>query len=219
MAGVDIASEYARLRADFEERGLAGRVGFGEHPALLVVDIVNGFTDARSPLAADLDSQVAATTSLLKRMRAAGLPIFFSTVAYDRELQEAGVWIRKIPSNHLLIEASEWVDVDRRLERLPGETIVVKKYASCFFGTDLAPRLIARRVDTLIVVGCTTSGCVRASVVDACSYGFRTIVVEEGVGDRAALPHIASLFDIDAKYGDVVGLDEVLAYLGAIPAD
>ena len=89
----------------------------------------------------------------------------------------------------------------------------VKKYASCFFGTDLAARLISRQVDTLIVTGCTTSGCVRATVVDACSYGFRTIVVEEAVGDRAELPHAASLFDIDAKYGDVVGLPEARSYL------
>lgn len=205
--------EYTRLRAEFHAKGLGGRVGFGQQPAILVVDLITGFTDSRSPLAGDLETQIAATSTLLKTARGASIPIFFSTVAYDSELQEAGLWIRKIPSNHLLIEDSEWVQVDPRLGQLPGETTLVKKYASCFFGTDLVARLVSRRIDTLIIVGCTTSGCVRASAVDACSYGFHTIVVEEAVGDRANLPHAASLFDIDAKYGDVVRLDEVLTYL------
>lgn len=212
------AEEYARLRAEFKAKGLGGSVGFGDRPALLVVDFVTAFTDSRSPLAGDLDAQVAATNALLPLAREAEIPIFFSTVAYDTELQEAGLWIRKIPANHLLVEGSEWVEVDGRLEQRPSETTLVKKYASCFFGTDLAARLVARKVDTLIVVGCTTSGCVRASVVDACSYGFHTIVVEEAVGDRAALPHIASLFDIEAKYGDVVGLEDAGKYLSALPA-
>ncbi len=139
--------------------------------------------------------------------------MIFSTVAYDPELQEAGIWIRKIPSNSWLVEGSEWVEIDERLEQRPHETTLVKKYASCFFGTDLAARLVSRRIDTLIVTGCTTSGCVRATVVDACSFGFHTIVVEEAVGDRAALPHAASLFDIEAKYGDVVSLADTLTYL------
>jgi maleamate amidohydrolase len=139
--------------------------------------------------------------------------VLFSTVAYDAGLQDAGVWIRKIPSNHLLVEGSEWVEVDERLGRRDSEGVLVKKYASCFFGTDLASRLMSRRIDTLLVTGCTTSGCVRATVVDACSYGFHTIVVEEAVGDRAELPHHASLFDMDAKYGDVVTLDDATAYL------
>jgi nicotinamidase-related amidase len=95
--------------------------------------------------------------------------------------------------------------------------LLVKKYASCFFGTDLAARLVTRQVDTLIITGCTTSGCVRASAVDACSLGLHTIVVQEAVGDRAELPHIANLFDIDAKYGDVVQLDEALTYVQALP--
>lgn len=210
--------EYARLRAEFRDKGFGGRVGFGERPALLAIDLVTGFTDLRSPLAGDLDSQLDATNALLEPARRAGIPVVFSTVAYDAELQEAGLWIRKIPSNSWLVEGSEWVEVDRRLSQRPNETTLVKKYASCFFGTDLAARLISRRVDTLIITGCTTSGCVRATAVDACSYGFHTIVVEEAVGDRAALPHVASLFDIDAKYGDVVGLEETVSYLKGLPS-
>lgn len=205
--------EYTRLRAEFKEKGLGGRVGFGVRPAIIAVDFITGFTDLRSPLAGDLDSQLAATKTLLEPARQAGIPVIFSTVAYDAELQEAGVWIRKIPANRWLVEGSEWVKVDARLDQRPTETTLVKKYASCFFGTDLAARLVSRRIDTLIIVGCTTSGCVRATAVDSCSYGFHTIVVEEAVGDRAALPHAASLFDIDAKYGDVISLGETCAYL------
>lgn len=209
----DALAEYARLRQEFRDKGFGGRVGFGLRPALLAVDLITGFTDPRSPLASDLDSQLAATNRLLEPARALGIPVIFSTVAYDAELQEAGIWIRKIPANSWLVEGSEWVEIDGRLNQQAHETTLVKKYASCFFGTDLAARLVSRRVDTLIITGCTTSGCVRATAVDSCSYGFHTIVVEEAVGDRAELPHAASLFDIDAKYGDVVGLAEATGYL------
>jgi maleamate amidohydrolase len=205
--------QYAALREEFRSKGLGGRVGFGSDPAILVVDLIRGFTDQRSPLAGALETQLKATNELLEVARRSDVPVIFSTVAYDPDLQEAGLWIRKIPSNNRLVEGSEWVEVDPRLNRRPNEMLLVKKYASCFFGTDLASRLLSRRVDTLLITGCTTSGCVRASAVDACSYGFHTIVVEDAVGDRAELPHLASLFDIDSKYGDVVGLAEAVNYL------
>ncbi len=110
------------------------------------------------------------------------------------------------------------MQIDERLGREPGDMLLVKKYASCFFGTDLISRLVSRGVDTLIITGCTTSGCVRASAVDACSYGLHTIVVEDAVGDRAPLSHLTSLFDIDAKYGDVTTTDAVIAHLDAVRA-
>lgn len=205
--------EYNRLRAEFKDKGLGGRIGFGSRPALVVVDLIRGFTDLQSPLAGDLDTQVEATQRLLALAREAGHPVIFSTVAYDADLQEAGKWIKKIPSNSWLVEGSQWVELDERMERRDNEMLLVKKYASCFFGTDLAARLISRDVDTVILVGCTTSGCIRATAVDSCSYGFNTIVVEEGVGDRAELPHLANLFDIDNKYGDVVSLEDTSTYL------
>jgi nicotinamidase-related amidase len=111
----------------------------------------------------------------------------------------------------MLVPGSEWVEVDSRLEPRDGETLLHKSYPSCFFGTDLISRLVARGVDTLIMAGCTTSGCIRATAVDACSLGLRTIVVEDAVGDRAPLSHKVALFDIDAKYGDVVGSSDALA--------
>lgn len=213
-----LPEQYRETFDFYVKKGFAARVGFGQRPALLVIDMIRAFTDLRSPLASNLDSQVEAINRLLGLARERGLPIIFSTVAYDRDLQEAGIWIRKIPSNKWLVEGSEWVEVDQRHQRRPDEMLLVKKYASCFFGTDLAARLITRGIDTLLITGCTTSGCVRASAVDACSFGLHTIVIQEAVGDRADLPHIANLFDIDAKYGDVVGLDEALAYLEQVPA-
>jgi nicotinamidase-related amidase len=210
---MELPEQYRETFDFYVKKGFAARVGFGERPALLVIDMIRAFTDLVSPLASNLDSQVDAIQQLLDVARERQLPIIFSTVAYDQDLQEAGIWIQKIPSNSWLIEGSEWVAVDERLGRRPREMLLVKKYASCFFGTDLAARLISRGVDTLIITGCTTSGCVRATAVDACSYGFRTIVVQEAVGDRAELPHIANLFDIDAKYGDVVSRDEAISYL------
>jgi nicotinamidase-related amidase len=218
-----LPEQYRETFDFYIKKGFAARVGFGQRPALLVIDMIRAFTDLRSPLASNLDSQMVAIRQLLDVARSGdigvgggvgqSMPIVFSTVAYDRELQEAGIWIRKIPSNSWLVEGSEWIELDERLERRPGEMLLVKKYASCFFGTDLAARLVTRQVDTLLIAGCTTSGCVRATAVDACSLGLHTIVVQEAVGDRAELPHIANLFDIDAKYGDVVELDEALGYM------
>lgn len=211
-----IPEQYAEIFDFYLKKGFASRVGFGRRPAVLVIDFIRGFTDEQCPLASDLTSQLAATTELLTAARAKSVPVLFTTVSYDAELQEAGLWIRKIPSTGYLVEGSEWVELDERLARQPAESLVVKKYASAFFGTDLVARLVSRGIDTLLLVGCTTSGCIRASAVDACSLGFHTIVVQEAVGDRAELPHLSSLFDIDAKYGDVVQLEEALEYLQRI---
>jgi ribulose-5-phosphate 4-epimerase/fuculose-1-phosphate aldolase/nicotinamidase-related amidase len=206
--------EVEALWRSVREQGLGGRVGFGERPALLVVDMSCGFTDERSPLGADVSAAVGETTRLLAAARAAAVPIVFSTVSYDSQLVEAGVWPRKIPGQRVLVEGSRWVQIDPRLDRRPDETLLVKKYASCFFGTALAAQLTALRVDTLIVTGVTTSGCVRATVVDACSAGFRVVVPRQAVADRWGPSHVTSLFDMDMKYADVVGVEEALAYLG-----
>lgn len=212
----DAAEAFRRLRADFRNRGYAGRVGFGRRPAILVVDLIIGFTDPRSPLAGDLGPTLQATSSLLAGARAATVPIIFSTIAYQPDLRDAGLWIRKIPSLDRLVVGSEWVQVDPRLRQRTAEPTLSRKSASCFFGTDLMARLTVARVDTLLIAGCTTSGCVRASAMDACARGLHTIVVEEAVGDRAVLPHLASLFDLEAKYADVVPLADALAYLADV---
>ncbi len=197
------------------ERGFSQRVGFGESPAVVVVDFIVGFTDMESPLAGDLDAPLQETVRILEAARGAGRPVIFTTVAYDPSLKDAGLFLRKVPSLKWLVEGSRWVELDPRLGRREGETLLRKKYASSFFGTDLATQLTSQNVDTLIITGCTTSGCIRATAVDALQNGFRAIVPREAVGDRAEGPHEANLFDIDAKYGDVVSVDEVLAYLAA----
>jgi maleamate amidohydrolase len=215
----DLAREHlAELHERLSARGFGGRVGFGSRPAVLVVDLIRAFTDERCPLASNLDAQVANTRRILDAARAAGAPVVMSTVSYDAALDEAGLWALKVPNNEWLVEGSEWVEIDERLERRPGDMLLVKKYASCFFGTDLMSRLVSRAIDTVVIVGCTTSGCVRASAVDACSYGLHTIVVEDAVGDRAPLSHLTSLFDIDAKYGDVTTTSAVVGYLESVRA-
>ncbi len=177
-----------------------------------------GFTAPEiSPVAGELGAVIAATNRILAAGRASGAPAYFTVIGYDRECpDDAGLWPKKGPYLRTLTLGSELVKLDPRVERLPSDLMLVKKYASAFFGTHLAPILAAKGIDTVVVTGCTTSGCVRATIVDALGYGFRPIVPVEAVGDRADEPHEASLFDIDAKYGDVVSVDEVLAYLARL---
>ena len=201
------------IREFYGRRGLGGRVGFGKHPAVLVVDFIVAFTDPECPLAGDLDGPVEATCQILAVARRRASPVIFTTVEYDESMKDAGLFALKVPSLKWLTAGSRWVDLDPRLRRQPGEIIIKKKYASAFFATDLASQLTTQQVDTLILTGCTTSGCIRATAIDALQYGFRAIVPTEAVGDRAQLPHEANLFDIDAKYGDVVSLKGVLSYL------
>jgi maleamate amidohydrolase len=202
----DLVDEHLRdLRERLEERGLAGRVGFGERPALLVVDLVRGFTDPDSPLGLDMSDAIDATRSLIDACRG---PVFYSV-----PVAEQGLWSRKIPSNDALLPGSWLCEIDPRVAPRDGDLVFQKSYPSCFFGTDLVSRLVARAVDTLVLAGCSTSGCIRATAVDACSLGLHTIVVGDAVADRAPLSHKVALFDIDAKYGDVVSAEEAVARL------
>ena len=198
----------------FRQRGFGLRIGFGERPALLVIDMLKAFTDPTMMLGADLDAQVAAISPLLGVAHERHIPVIFSTVMYhEADFRDAGIWALKQKGVATLKAGTDGVDVDPRLDLRPGDSLLVKKYASCFFGTDLVPRLVSRQVDTLIITGCTTSGCVRATAVDAVQTGFRPMVVREAVGDRSAAAHAQSLFDLDAKYADVVSLDETMTYL------
>jgi maleamate amidohydrolase len=202
------------MKAILRERGFSGRVGFGQRPAILVIDLIEAFTNSASPLAADLTSQLAATRKLLSAARKAGTPVIFTTVEYDRSLKDAGLFVRKVQGLSWLVEGSRWVELDKRLRRRAGDVLLRKKYASAFFGTGLASLLSTQHVDTIIIAGCTTSGCVRATVVDALQHGLHAIVPRETVGDRDGAAHEASLYDIDMKYGDVVELQEAVNWLG-----
>jgi maleamate amidohydrolase len=201
----------------FRQRGFGLRIGFGERPALIVIDLVKAFTDASMMLGANLESQIEATNSLLNVAHDRKLPVIFSTVIYeDADLKDAGIWALKQKGCVTLKAGTPGVELDPRLKAQKTDTLLVKKYASCFFGTDLVSRLLAHRIDTLLIAGCTTSGCVRATAVDACQTGFRPMVVREAVGDRSAAAHEQSLFDLNAKYADVVSLAETLEYLATI---
>ena len=200
----------------FRQRGFGQIMGFGKHPALVVVDIIQAFTDPDMPLGSSMDDEIVVTNQLIDACRAAGAPIFFTTTSYDDAgLKDGGVWVLKQTGAATLRSGTTAVELDPRLNYIKGEALLVKKYASCFFGTDLLSRLVAHGVDTVIIAGCTTSGCVRGTAVDAVQNGFRPMVVREAVSDRSRAAHEQSLFDLQAKYCDVVSLDETLDYLGA----
>ncbi|MEE8138940.1 MAG: N-carbamoylsarcosine amidohydrolase [Thermoanaerobaculia bacterium] len=204
------------ILADYQKKGIGARIGFGRRPAVLVVDFMRGFTDPGSPLGSNLDREVEATVRLLQGARQRRISVLFTVTLYEPGFADGGLFIAKVPSLRILERGSEWVELDPRLERRELETVIEKKYASAFFATPLASTLTSQGVDTLLIAGCTTSGCVRATAVDALQHGWRAIVPRECVGDRAPEPHIANLLDIDSKYGDVVGLNEALEYLGRL---
>ena len=201
----------------FQQHGFGLKIGFGERPALLVIDMLKAFTDPQMMLGANLDNEIEAIKPLIAVAHERDIPVIFSTVIYnDVDLKDAGIWALKMKGVATLRGDSDGVEIDPRLDFRKTDSLLVKKYASCFFGTDLVSRLLSRRVDTLIIVGCTTSGCVRATAVDAVQTGLRPMVVREAVGDRSAAAHEQSLFDLNAKYADVVSLDEALQYMRTV---
>ena len=203
----------AATGAEYERKGFSARSGYGTRPALLIVDFINGFTDPGTGLGGDYSAELGVTSKLLAEFRARSLPVFFTTVAYEPHLRDAGQFVAKVPALSILVQGSDWVKVDDRIRPRPSERVVLKKYASAFFDTRLEMELQGLGVDTVVIVGCTTSGCVRASAIDSMQHGFHTVVARDAVGDRAEAPHEVNLFDIDAKYGDVVSSGEVLGYL------
>ena len=186
--------------------------GLGQRPALVLVDIIKGFTDPDCPLGSAADDVVEANRKLLAVFRSKGLPVFFTTVIY-RDDSQARVFRDRVPALNLLKPGSHWVEVDPRLEPAAGEHIVEKQWASGFFKTDLDESLRAIGVDSLVVTGLTTSGCVRATAVDGLQYDYKVVVPAEAVGDRNPDAHRANLFDLNAKYVDVLDLARVMFLL------
>jgi nicotinamidase-related amidase len=191
----------------------------GRRPALLVIDFVRAYLVQGSPLYAGVEAVRAAAQTLLEAARHAAIPVVHTNVQYQPGGRDGGVFFRKVPALKCF-EAGTHPDLAAfaaGLEPVAGETVITKQYASAFFGTSLGSTLTALGVDTLLIAGVSTSGCVRASAVDACQHGFIPLVVREAVGDRHAAPHEANLFDLQAKYAEVVGLDLALQYLQRIP--
>lgn len=194
-----------------------GRLGFGRKPAMLVVDFIRAYTTPDAPLfAPDVVTAVHATADLLDRARAKGVPVIYTQVLYTASGRDGGMFVQKVPVLRTLVPGEPLAEIVPELSPQPDDVVIVKQYASAFFGTPLAAMLTSMGVDTVILTGCSTSGCIRATAVDGMQHGFRVVVPRECVGDRHRAPHEANLFDIDSKYGDVLAQADVLAYLDTL---
>jgi len=194
-----------------------GTVGFGAKPALVIIDFTLAYTTPGSAFYGEgVVRAVRDTVPLLAAARAAGIPVIHTKVMYHPSGADGGWFVRKVPALRKLVPGEPLAEIDPAVAPLPEEVVIVKQYPSPFFGTPLAPMLATLGVDTLILAGCSTSGCVRAGALDGVQHGYRVIVPRECVGDRHDGPHDANLFDIQAKYGDVLPRDEVIARLAAL---
>ncbi|MCO6381271.1 MAG: isochorismatase family protein [Vannielia sp.] len=193
--------------------GFGQPVPRGTRPAIVVVDFSYGFTDPTYPTGADMSAQMAATRRLTDLAREMGLPVIYTTIAYQPRERDTLAWLRKAAGMADLLVGSRLVEIDAATGIQPSDPVLVKHGASAFFGTNLAALLTSAQVDTLIVTGATTSGCVRASVVDAVQSGFNVLVPEDCCADRAEAPHKANLYDMGQKYADVITAAEAETYL------
>lgn len=205
MGHDDLAASYAGA--------FDGRLSFGNRPALLVVDVVMAYLDPASPLYARVEDALASNERLVAAARAAGVPVIFTRVEYQPGGVDGGLFYRKVPSLRVFERGSPLGAFPPTLQPAPGEVVVTKHYASAFFGSSLASTLNAMRVDCLLITGFSTSGCVRATALDALQHGFAPFVVRDGCGDRHAAPHDANLFDLQAKYAEVVDEAEAMRLL------
>jgi maleamate amidohydrolase len=199
----------------YRAQSFGGKVGIGSQPALCIVDFVNGFIDPKVFGGGNIAEAVASTVGLLAAARRCGLPVAFTRVVYAEDGHDRGAFVRKVPALAKLTEHAPDGQIVPELAPRPGELILRKTQPSAFFGTGYADKLRQQGIDTVIVTGCTTSGCVRATVVDAMSYDFRTIVARDCVGDRSLAAHEANLFDMEQKYADLMGSQEIIAALPA----
>lgn len=204
---------------DYESRGMRRRTGYGTRPCVLVIDFQYGMTDPECPLgSANQDKPIEVTRLILAAARAAGVPVVYTRVAFREDLADGGLFVEKVPTLGALVLGSRWVEIDERVAPAPGEYVLTKRHSSAFIGTELQQVLQNRGIDTLITVGCSTSGCVRQTAVDAQAYGFRSVVVGDAVGDRSWTQHHANLIDLDGKYADVVTSDDAIAAISAAGA-
>jgi maleamate amidohydrolase len=201
----DLAGNYAGA---FE-----GRLPFGLKPALVIVDVVMAYFDKASPLYAGVEDVLGSNERLLDAARQASIPVIFTNVVYQPGGADGGLFYKKIPSLKVFDEGSPFGDFLPSLRPEDGEIVITKQFASAFFGTSLAKILSEMQIDTLLITGLSTSGCVRATALDALQNGFAPFVVREACGDRHASPHEASLFDLQAKYAEVISEAEATGFL------
>ncbi len=211
------------LEQNYARGGFRQSLPAGQRPALLIVDFVRAYLLERSPLFGGEGclSALEGARALLESARTAGIPVLHTNVAFQAGGLDGGVFFRKVPA--LACFEADQTDPElaafaEGLEPKAGEVVITKRYASAFFATHLAATLTALGRDTLLIAGVSTSGCIRATAVDCCQHGFIPWVVREAVGDRAPGPHEASLFDLQAKYAEVVPLKAAVSYLAALPS-
>lgn len=192
------------------------RIGFGTRPALLMIDFVEAYFEPSCALYAGVEDALASAIRIQAVAREVGIPVIYTNVVYNKSVLNGGRFYQKSMTLHNFLEGNPMGAWPKGLVPADDELVISKQYPSAFFGTSLASTLTTMGIDTLIHTGVSTSGCVRATCVDCCSYGFIPIIVREAVGDRHPAPHEANLFDMDAKYGDVVSEAETLAYLNAL---
>lgn len=196
-----------------------GRVGFGTRPALLMIDFMAAYTTPGADFyAGGVVDAVAQSVALLAVARKVGIPIIHTRVSFHPSGKDGGLFVKKVPALRKLVPGASLGAFDEHVQPIADELVLVKNYASAFFGTSLQATLAADRIDTIILAGCSTSGCIRATAIDGMQHGFHVIVARECVGDRHSGPHEANLFDINAKYGDVVSRDDVIQRLEHIAA-
>ena len=189
------------------------RLGFGQRPALILVDFVQAYFDHDCALYAGVEDALASALRVREVARAAKIPVIYTNVVYREDGADGGVFFRKAPVLKNFIVGSSMGDWPLDLQPADDELVISKQYPSAFFGTSLASTLHVMGIDTLIITGVTTSGCIRATCVDTMSHGFIPIVVADACGDRHEAPHEANLFDMNAKYADVVDEAEAIEYL------
>jgi maleamate amidohydrolase len=208
MSGSSISQENQENEV-YQRQGFGARSGVGQRPALLIVDFVESFADPQMFGGGNIPDAIAATVRLLAFAREQRWPVAMTRIVFADDGADANIFTRKVPSLLALTEDNPKGAIVSELKPVSGEQVVRKRLPSAFAGTDLAAWFIGRGVDTVIVAGCTTSGCVRASVVDAMGNGFMTVVAEDCVGDRAAGPHEANLFDMQQKYADLMMAEDI----------
>jgi maleamate amidohydrolase len=204
------------LNTDYEGAGYNKRLGFGERPALILIDFVEAYFDKTSPLYAGVDSALASAIRLRDTARKAKVPVIYTNVVYHPGGFNGGMFMKKVPTLAIMEKGAPMGQWPKGLLPSDDELVISKQYPSAFFGTSLSSTLTANNIDTLILTGLSTSGCVRATCVDTVSHGFRPMVVRDAVGDRDERPHEANLFDMNAKYADVVSEQETIEYLNRI---
>ena len=214
------ASATEKILKFYESRGYRNSIGTGTRPAVLVIDFSNAFTRGTGQFpGGDFASELAQTRRLLEGARKHGVPVFYTTIAYADPQRDSGFWGRKVPWLVHCKLGTEAVDIDPDLHARADEPVIVKKFPSAFFETDLQERLRALEVDTLIIAGCTTSVCVRATAVDAMQHHYHTLIADEAVGDFDTALHAVHLRDMDARYADVVAVDQILYYFRSLSRD